>query len=167
MFYLSLIEHKMLLPPRLLNLPLQDAIKEELQNIFLDKVVTISLCIFLPFCPCIFMLSTLKYWVKMEIIVCNEGYIKAGTLYFNLWHQKNWWWLYISRWRCFNLYGKPWLFLFVIVFSLFFCASILSLIDVFYVNIVLSIWTIYPPWISNLCVVCGDFFHFIYLCFFQ
>ncbi|XP_061969042.1 uncharacterized protein LOC133692250 isoform X3 [Populus nigra] len=47
MFYLSLIEHKMLLPPRLLNLPLQDAIKEELQNIFLDKVVIskLGLCI--------------------------------------------------------------------------------------------------------------------------
>ncbi|KAB5568307.1 hypothetical protein DKX38_002100 [Salix brachista] len=46
MFYLSLIEHKMLLPPRLLNLPLQDAIKEELQNIFLDKVISkLGLCI--------------------------------------------------------------------------------------------------------------------------
>lgn len=78
MFYLSLIEHKMLLPPRLLNLPLQDAIKEELQNIFLDKVVTISLCIFLPFCPCIFMLSTLKYWVKMEIIVSMKVISKLG-----------------------------------------------------------------------------------------
>lgn len=36
----------MLLPPRLLNLPLQDAIKEELQNIFLDKVISkLGLCI--------------------------------------------------------------------------------------------------------------------------
>lgn len=38
MFYLSLIEHKLRLPPHLLSLPLQDAIKKELENIFLDKV---------------------------------------------------------------------------------------------------------------------------------
>ncbi|KAJ4830749.1 hypothetical protein Tsubulata_014182 [Turnera subulata] len=46
MFYLSLMEHTLLLPPHLLNRPLQDGIKEELQNIFLDKVIAnLGLCI--------------------------------------------------------------------------------------------------------------------------
>lgn len=46
MFYLSLIEHTLRLPPYLLNLPLQDAIKKELENIFLDKVISnLGLCI--------------------------------------------------------------------------------------------------------------------------
>ncbi|KAJ9172038.1 hypothetical protein P3X46_015328 [Hevea brasiliensis] len=46
MFYLSLIEHTLRLPPSLLSLPLQDAIKKELENIFLDKVIaSLGLCI--------------------------------------------------------------------------------------------------------------------------
>ncbi|XP_050236832.1 uncharacterized protein LOC126686688 [Mercurialis annua] len=46
MFYLSLIEHTLRLPPSLLSLPLQDAIKKELENIFLDKVIAnLGLCI--------------------------------------------------------------------------------------------------------------------------
>lgn len=39
MFYLSEIEHTMRVPPHLLNLPLNDAIKGELERLFLDKVV--------------------------------------------------------------------------------------------------------------------------------
>ncbi|XP_021616444.1 DNA-directed RNA polymerase III subunit RPC8 isoform X4 [Manihot esculenta] len=46
MFYLSLIEHTLRLPPSLLSLPLQDAIKQELENTFLDKVIAnLGLCI--------------------------------------------------------------------------------------------------------------------------
>ncbi|KAJ6813681.1 DNA-directed RNA polymerase III subunit RPC8-like isoform X1 [Iris pallida] len=46
MFNLSLIEHDLPLPPRLLSLPLTDAIKGELENLFLDKVIAnLGLCI--------------------------------------------------------------------------------------------------------------------------
>ncbi|KDP21362.1 hypothetical protein JCGZ_21833 [Jatropha curcas] len=46
MFYLSLVEHTLRLPPYLLSLPLDDAIKKELENIFLDKVISnLGLCI--------------------------------------------------------------------------------------------------------------------------
>ncbi|WCJ22132.1 DNA-directed RNA polymerase III subunit RPC8 [Euphorbia peplus] len=46
MFYLSLLEHTLRVPPSLLSLPLQDAIKKELQHIFLDKVISnLGLCI--------------------------------------------------------------------------------------------------------------------------
>ncbi|XP_038713986.1 DNA-directed RNA polymerase III subunit RPC8-like [Tripterygium wilfordii] len=46
MFYLSLIKHKLRLPPHLLSLPLEDAIKSVLQDMFLDKVIAnLGLCI--------------------------------------------------------------------------------------------------------------------------
>lgn len=46
MFYLSKIEHTLRLPPHLLNLPLSEAIKGELESLFLDKVVAqLGLCI--------------------------------------------------------------------------------------------------------------------------
>ncbi|XVF21665.1 hypothetical protein REPUB_Repub12eG0109800 [Reevesia pubescens] len=46
MFYLSLIEHTLRLPPHLLHLPLDEAIKIELETLFLDKVITkLGLCI--------------------------------------------------------------------------------------------------------------------------
>ncbi|KAK6260000.1 RNA polymerase Rpb7-like [Theobroma cacao] len=46
MFYLSLIEHTLRLPPHLLNLPLDEAIKIELEALFLDKVIAnLGLCI--------------------------------------------------------------------------------------------------------------------------
>ncbi|KAJ0051829.1 hypothetical protein Pint_03195 [Pistacia integerrima] len=46
MFYLSKIEHTLRLPPHLLSRPLDEAIKLELENIFLDKVVAnLGLCI--------------------------------------------------------------------------------------------------------------------------
>ncbi|XP_064991208.1 uncharacterized protein LOC103987368 isoform X3 [Musa acuminata AAA Group] len=46
MFCLSLIEHNLHLPPHLLNRPLLDAIKEELERLFLDKVLSnLGLCI--------------------------------------------------------------------------------------------------------------------------
>ena len=38
MFYLSNIEHTLRLPPHLLDLPLHDSIKGELEGLFLDKV---------------------------------------------------------------------------------------------------------------------------------
>ncbi|WJX88279.1 hypothetical protein P8452_70386 [Trifolium repens] len=45
MFYLSKIEHKLTLPPYLLALPIQDAIRLELERLFLDKVIAkLGLC---------------------------------------------------------------------------------------------------------------------------
>ncbi|XP_038897233.1 DNA-directed RNA polymerase III subunit RPC8 isoform X1 [Benincasa hispida] len=46
MFYLSRIEHTLRVPPNLLHLPILDAIKGELEKLFLDKVVAnLGLCI--------------------------------------------------------------------------------------------------------------------------
>ncbi|XP_057963732.1 uncharacterized protein LOC131154918 [Malania oleifera] len=46
MFFLSLIEHTFRLPPHLLSLPLEEAVKGELERLFLDKVVQdLGLCI--------------------------------------------------------------------------------------------------------------------------
>ncbi|XP_043718951.1 DNA-directed RNA polymerase III subunit RPC8 [Telopea speciosissima] len=46
MFYLSLIEHTLRVPPHLLSLPLEEAIKGELERLFLDKVISnLGLCI--------------------------------------------------------------------------------------------------------------------------
>nr|XP_027095709.1 DNA-directed RNA polymerase III subunit RPC8 isoform X2 [Coffea arabica] len=46
MFCLSEIEHTLRLPPHLLNLPLAEAIKGELEGLFLDKVIAkLGLCI--------------------------------------------------------------------------------------------------------------------------
>ncbi|KAK2970185.1 hypothetical protein RJ640_019653 [Escallonia rubra] len=46
MFYLSKIEHTLRLPPHLLNLPINQAIKGELEGLFLDKVIAdLGLCI--------------------------------------------------------------------------------------------------------------------------
>ncbi|KAL1202071.1 hypothetical protein V5N11_015014 [Cardamine amara subsp. amara] len=48
MFYLSELEHTLRVPPHLLNLPLEDAIKLVLQDLFLDKVLAkwkLGLCV--------------------------------------------------------------------------------------------------------------------------
>ncbi|XP_039115387.1 DNA-directed RNA polymerase III subunit RPC8 isoform X1 [Dioscorea cayenensis subsp. rotundata] len=46
MFCLSLLEHSLPVPPHLLNRPLADAIKGELERLFLDKVISnLGLCI--------------------------------------------------------------------------------------------------------------------------
>ncbi|KAL6564427.1 hypothetical protein OROMI_015877 [Orobanche minor] len=46
MFFLSEIEHTLRLPPHLLNLPQKDAIKGELDSLFLDKVIEqLGLCV--------------------------------------------------------------------------------------------------------------------------
>ncbi|KAF9619072.1 hypothetical protein IFM89_005086 [Coptis chinensis] len=46
MFFLSLIEHTLRLPPHLLNLPLDQAIKGELETLFWDKVIAnLGLCV--------------------------------------------------------------------------------------------------------------------------
>ncbi|KAB2628440.1 DNA-directed RNA polymerase III subunit RPC8-like [Pyrus ussuriensis x Pyrus communis] len=46
MFYLSRIEHTLRLPPHLLSLRLEDAVKGEIEKIFLDKVIAkLGLCI--------------------------------------------------------------------------------------------------------------------------
>ncbi|KAL3647794.1 hypothetical protein CASFOL_008762 [Castilleja foliolosa] len=46
MFFLSEIEHALMLPPHLLNLPIDDAIKGELDSLFLDKVIgELGLCV--------------------------------------------------------------------------------------------------------------------------
>ncbi|KAK4780279.1 hypothetical protein SAY87_016385 [Trapa incisa] len=46
MFSLSLVEHTLRLPPHLLSLPLEKAVKHELDELFLDKVVPkLGLCV--------------------------------------------------------------------------------------------------------------------------
>ncbi|XP_071724531.1 uncharacterized protein [Rutidosis leptorrhynchoides] len=46
MFYLSLIEHTLRLPPSRFGLPLQEGIKKELEHLFIDKVIAkLGLCI--------------------------------------------------------------------------------------------------------------------------
>ncbi|CAN8295255.1 unnamed protein product [Cochlearia groenlandica] len=46
MFNLCDLEHTLRVPPHLLNLPLEDAIKSVLQNVFLDKVLSdLGLCV--------------------------------------------------------------------------------------------------------------------------
>lgn len=46
MFFLSEIEHTLRLPPHLLSRPLNEAIKGELDNLFLDKVIeNLGLCV--------------------------------------------------------------------------------------------------------------------------
>uniref|UniRef100_A0A1J3D2F2 DNA-directed RNA polymerase subunit n=1 Tax=Noccaea caerulescens TaxID=107243 RepID=A0A1J3D2F2_NOCCA len=46
MFYLSELKHTVRVPPHLLNLPLEDALKSVLQNLFLDKVLAnLGLCV--------------------------------------------------------------------------------------------------------------------------
>ncbi|CAN6320817.1 unnamed protein product [Urochloa humidicola] len=46
MFPLSLIEHDLPMPPHLLSRPLPDAIKAELERLFLDKVIAdLGLCV--------------------------------------------------------------------------------------------------------------------------
>ncbi|XP_021752099.1 DNA-directed RNA polymerase III subunit RPC8-like isoform X2 [Chenopodium quinoa] len=46
MFFLTEIEHRLRLPPKLLDRPLEDAIKGELESIFLDKVIAkTGLCV--------------------------------------------------------------------------------------------------------------------------
>lgn len=46
MFYLSLIEHTFRVPPSLLSLPIDEAVKGELERLFLDKVIAnLGLCV--------------------------------------------------------------------------------------------------------------------------
>lgn len=46
MFRLSLIEHTLPVPPHLLNRPLVDALREEIERLFLDKVIKdLGLCV--------------------------------------------------------------------------------------------------------------------------
>ncbi|XP_057539802.1 uncharacterized protein LOC130817865 isoform X2 [Amaranthus tricolor] len=46
MFFLSQLEHRLRLPPDLLNVLLEDAIKGQLESIFLDKVIAkLGLCV--------------------------------------------------------------------------------------------------------------------------
>ena len=46
MFYLGQLEHKLRLPPHLLDVPLEGAIKSELETLFLDKVIPkLGLCV--------------------------------------------------------------------------------------------------------------------------
>ena len=54
MFYLSLIEHTLRLPPQLLGLPLNKTIEGELENLFLDKVRGLSIVFAFSFCYCDF-----------------------------------------------------------------------------------------------------------------
>ena len=102
MFYLSLIEHTLRLPPHLLDLPLNEAIKGELESLFLDKVWRLSIVFAFSFRYCDFW--AFKGLTKM---CCDEieGYCEFGAVYISLWYQIHWWWFRLSWGWCFNLYG--------------------------------------------------------------
>lgn len=72
MFYLSLVEHNLQLPPHLFNRSLLDAIKEELERLFLDKVQLIYLLLdYFPIHLCHFFM----------LISYLSGYCKSGPMY--------------------------------------------------------------------------------------
>ncbi|CBI34268.3 unnamed protein product, partial [Vitis vinifera] len=76
MFFLSLIEHTLQLSPHLLDLPLSEAIKGELESLFLDKVIAnLGLCIFVndirsTACGFVFLgNSTSTYTVEFRLVM--------------------------------------------------------------------------------------------------
>lgn len=84
MFFLSQIEHTLRVPPDLHNSPIQEAIKGELEKLFLDKVSTPLFLIF-PIFMYVDKLR-LKKLTKAEWIFVNEGYCELGALHFCLWY---------------------------------------------------------------------------------
>jgi hypothetical protein len=66
MFSLSLIEHDLPMPPHLLNRPLADAIKAELERLFLDKVKWI--CFYLAVESSLFSNNRLSPFTPMLVI---------------------------------------------------------------------------------------------------
>ena len=100
MFFLSLIEHTLRLPPHLLDLPLNEAIKGELESLFLDKVWRLSIIFAFFICYCDF-----RAVKGLKRMCCDEGYCEFGAVYLCLWYQVYWWWFCLSWGWCFNLYG--------------------------------------------------------------
>lgn len=49
MFRLTKLEHTLILKPHLLSLPLSDAIKGELEGLFVDKVLVFQIIVFFLF----------------------------------------------------------------------------------------------------------------------
>ena len=74
MFFLSLIEHTLQLSPHLLDLPLSDAIKGELESLFLDKVGRLSIIF------AFFVIVISKHLRDREECV-DEGYCEFGVVY--------------------------------------------------------------------------------------
>ncbi|RZS26576.1 hypothetical protein BHM03_00059933, partial [Ensete ventricosum] len=74
MFCLSLIEHNLPLPPHLLNRPLLDAIKEELERLFLDKVQSCLGYLCSDHMLGRFFAESLKHPMPMVCIVCVTAY---------------------------------------------------------------------------------------------
>ena len=74
MFYLSLIEHTLRLPPQLLGLPLNEAIKGELESLFVDKVRGFSIAFAFSFCYCEFrVFKRLKENCVVMQVIANLG----------------------------------------------------------------------------------------------
>ena len=76
MFFLSLIEHTLRLSPHLLDLPLSEAIKGELESLFLDKVGRLG--IIFAFFICYFDFKAFKGLRRMCF---DEGHCEFGVVY--------------------------------------------------------------------------------------
>ncbi|KAG6392795.1 hypothetical protein SASPL_147022 [Salvia splendens] len=72
MFFLSEIEHTLMLPPHLLNRPLDEAIKEQLDLIFLDKVslsLSLSLSLYFLHLLTYTLLADSYFLVKFRLVM--------------------------------------------------------------------------------------------------
>ncbi|KAJ9682207.1 hypothetical protein PVL29_018200 [Vitis rotundifolia] len=75
MFFLGSIEHTLQLPPHLLDLPLSEAIKGELESLFLDKIGRLSIIFAFFICSCDF-----KAFKGLRRMCCDEGYCEFGDI---------------------------------------------------------------------------------------
>lgn len=73
MFSLSLVEHTLRLPPHLLSLSLEKAVRHELEELFLDKVGFLFHSSFFPLCFICLFSCTLSHglwdWLTWQIFV--------------------------------------------------------------------------------------------------
>lgn len=80
MFYLSELEHTLRVPPHLLNLPLEDAIKLVLQDLFLDKVWSLVFCFFsFMFLLSAYYIHTLANFIKVVFFYLFIRFWQNGT----------------------------------------------------------------------------------------
>jgi hypothetical protein len=81
MFYLSRLEHTFRLPPSLLSLPREEAVKGELERLFLDKV---SSMVFSSHCFFTGINQPLLTSSERLYSCCVEGYCNIGSLCLHL-----------------------------------------------------------------------------------
>lgn len=77
MFSLSKIEHKLILPPHLLSLPLVEAIKGELERLFLDKVFPFLFFLFLS-------LTISRAIITKQMFLWALGYPEVRSLHLRI-----------------------------------------------------------------------------------